>query len=101
MRKLSGSFGGQGAQRGEELEYLGIATVLENIKRNDDGLRRLFIEMCCLLRKHSLPLAFPVRRPAVLATECVSCLGRPECQMTQSNPNKGCIHVMLVCLLTL
>lgn len=28
------------AQSGEELEFLGIAMVLENTKRNDDGLRR-------------------------------------------------------------
>lgn len=34
------SFGRQGAQSGEELEFLGIAMVLENIKRNGDRLRR-------------------------------------------------------------
>ena len=34
------SFGRLGAQSGEELEFLGIAMVLGNIKRNGDRLRR-------------------------------------------------------------
>lgn len=38
MGKLSEKFWRAG--NSEKLEFLGIAMVLENIKRNDDGLRR-------------------------------------------------------------